>query len=200
METTIIVELSPNREIEYQLSGSSEKKTVVFVHGLSANMKQFAEQHECFNQEYQVLSFSLPGHGRSGISDSISDEFGLEKLGENALKLFDQLGMEKVHFVGNSAGGLVGLQILKDHPERLLSLTTFGTTPVLHSPWLLEKSMLLDDQFPGHEGYGQSGTQNIFQTELPRSINLVAEMMAEADKNAVLASDQSHRSVMIIWM
>jgi pimeloyl-ACP methyl ester carboxylesterase len=46
--------------------------------------------------------------------------------------LFDILGIKKAHYIGNSMGGNVGYELLKNNSNRLLSFTTFGTTAKLN--------------------------------------------------------------------
>ena len=45
--------------------------------------------------------------------------------------LLDTLGIDNVHYVGNSMGGNVGYELMKAHPTRILSFTSFGTTAKL---------------------------------------------------------------------
>jgi len=107
--------------ITYHLTGKNYHQTIVFVHGLGANLSQFEEQHHYFDKNYQVLSVTLPHK----FDDT------LENMADNIASLLDKLEIEKVHFVGNSMGGNIGFEVLKKYPQRLYTITTFGTTPAL---------------------------------------------------------------------
>jgi len=107
--------------ITYHLRGKNHQQTILFVHGLGANLSQFEEQHHYFDKNYQVLSVTLPNK----FDDT------LENMADDIISLLDKLEIEKVHFVGNSMGGNIGFEVLKKYPQRLCTITTFGTTPSL---------------------------------------------------------------------
>ncbi|HHE05889.1 MAG TPA: hypothetical protein ENK90_02070, partial [Epsilonproteobacteria bacterium] len=84
----------------YRLTGNNHHQTILFVHGLGANLSQFEEQHHYFDNKYQILSLTLSNHSLDYLADEI-------------IILLDRLQIEKVHFVGNSMGGNVGFALLK---------------------------------------------------------------------------------------
>lgn len=131
---TELLQLSSGITIEYSLTGSEDASNLIFVHGLGPNLHQFEPQREFFGQHYRVLLISLRGHGKSSMPDhpGIKD-FTVEQLTADIKALLFQLGIWKVHFVGNSLGGLVGYEMLKSDEELIASLTTFGTTAELHT-------------------------------------------------------------------
>jgi 3-oxoadipate enol-lactonase len=49
-------------------------------------------------------------------------------LGDDAVALLDALGIEKVHWVGLSMGGMIGQGVALNHPDRLFSLALCDTT------------------------------------------------------------------------
>lgn len=116
-------------ELEYVLSANENKDTILFVHGLGANLSQFENQHGFFKKKFQVLTVNLRGHGEStSLPDQGKSPFKLSDFAKDLILLLDELNIPKVHFVGNSMGGNVGYEFLQNNPERLLSLVTFGTT------------------------------------------------------------------------
>jgi len=118
-----------NIEIEYLLSGEKNSETVLFVHGLGANLSQFEFQHEYFSEKYKVLSVNLRGHGNTSLLQKLkSSDVKLNKMAIDIVKLLENLGIEEVHYVGNSMGRNVGFEILKSKPNILKTLTTYGTT------------------------------------------------------------------------
>ena len=119
--------------IEYFLSGIENEQTILFVHGLAANLTQFENQHNFFQNNYKVLSLNLRGHGNTNTTKKTShSDFELPKITQDIITLLDELKIEKVHLVGNSMGGNIGYEILKTYPNRLFSLVTFGTTAELN--------------------------------------------------------------------
>lgn len=116
-------------ELEYLLTGENNSEVVMFVHGAGANLRQFFSQHEHFSDQYKVLSVSLRGHGLSGHPKiKIGEHYSLERNRDDILELVAFLKINNVHYVGNSAGGIIGFYIYDKNPHLLKSITTFGTT------------------------------------------------------------------------
>lgn len=119
--------------IEYLLTGKENRETILFVHGLGADLTQFENQHKFLQNKYKILSLSLRGHGNTtSINDLTEIDFELYKLCQDIIELLNRLEIKKVHFVGNSMGGNIGYELLKSNQNRLLSFTTFGTTAEFH--------------------------------------------------------------------
>ena len=128
--------------IEYSLLGTENNETLVFVHGLGANLYQFELQAQFFAKDYRVLLVSLRGHGGSSAPPCPARaDYTVKKMSLDVQALLQHLGIKKVHFVGNSLGGLVGYELLELDSDLLGSLTTFGTTPKLHASRFIQWSL-----------------------------------------------------------
>lgn len=142
-------------QLEYALSGPAGAEWLCFVHGLSANMQQFAAQQAHFQGDYRVLLVSLRAHGGSSApAQGTLEAYTIETLARDVLALWDELGVRQVHYVGNSLGGLIGYELLRLAPERLKTLTTFGTTAALESPRALVWTLLGLNRLLGPRGMG----------------------------------------------
>lgn len=117
------------RLLEILDTGFSPGPTVVFLHGAGSNASQFREELERLSQDFRVVSISLHGHGAQFKDRKFTpEEFCLDKLADDVILCMDLLQQERFHVVGNSAGGVVGLELPKRFSDRLLSLCTFGAT------------------------------------------------------------------------
>jgi pimeloyl-ACP methyl ester carboxylesterase len=124
--------------LEYLVTGESNKETLLFVHGVGGNADQFKKQHDFFSDRYRVVSISLRGHGGSPRpSPNNSDQYALSVLTSDVIKLIEEHKVDHIHYVGNSAGGVLGYIVVSQMPERFLSLTTFGTTGQMKFPKFL---------------------------------------------------------------
>ncbi|MBN9304852.1 MAG: hypothetical protein BGO82_10920 [Devosia sp. 67-54] len=111
----------------YDDSGPRDGVPLVLCHGLTMEGAQFRDSAAWFAARgYRVLTPDLRGHGRSGVPAQVSRaSFSLARFGADAAAMLADAGLERVHWVGNSLGGIVGLSLLPAH--RFLSLTTYGT-------------------------------------------------------------------------
>jgi len=133
--------LNTGIQIEYSLSGAEGEETILF--GLGPNLRQFGPQQRFFAHDHRPLLVSLRGHGNSsGPLHPTRADYTVRELALDVQALLSHLGIGKVHFVGNSLGGLVGYELLELDADRVSSLTTFGTTAELHAPQLLRWSQL----------------------------------------------------------
>ena len=110
--------------MDYHLTGSKNQQTILFLHGLGADLSQFEEQQSYFESNYQVLSISLPLD---------KNPLSLSTIAVEIKMLLNKLDIKYVHIVGNSMGGDIGFELLKNYPSTVLSLCTFGTTPYMKS-------------------------------------------------------------------
>ncbi len=172
-------------EIEYLLTGEKNSETILFVHGLGANLSQFEQQQRYFSEKHTVLSVNLRGHGNSIIvHDYTPAEFELSKMSTDIIELLDSLNIEKVHFVGNSMGGNIGYEILKSKPEILESFTTFGTTGQLSTPKFSLGMMKFTYKLLSPKAIG-----NLSKTagQTTNSREKIMEMMSQVNKSTILS-------------
>lgn len=174
----------PHLEMEYCLTGHPQNTPLLFVHGLGANFTQFEQEHRAFDSQYQVLSLSLRGHGDSTAA-APGAGFTLEQHGQDVLALLDLLQIAQVHYVGNSMGGNVGHWMMQKHPDRLMSLTTFGTTAELRrSPATVSTLRRLYKLLPQRWVAGMASTAGKSAAAKQR----IKEMMRATPKATLLQS------------
>lgn len=106
--------------IHYDLSGPSGRPVITLLNGLTQSVRQWSAYVEHFAARgYRVLSYDMPGQGRS--SKPILG-IGFDRQCAALLGLLDHLEIERTHLGGISFGGLVALRFAIEHGERLRSL------------------------------------------------------------------------------
>lgn len=123
------------RGISYIYNDNKSSQTLLFIHGAGSNLDQFEGQVNFFNDAYNCISVTLYGHDVSQANEKfIPQDFELSRLAEDVILLLEDLKITSVHIIGNSAGGLVGFEIIKSNQVHVLSITTFGTAPKIMYP------------------------------------------------------------------
>ncbi len=110
--------------LNYELSEKPGAPVVMLSHSIGSSLAMWNPQMETLESLFQVLRYDTRGHGES---DAPEGPYTLELLGADAVGLLDALGIETVHWVGLSIGGMIGQCIALNYPERLESLTLCDT-------------------------------------------------------------------------
>jgi 3-oxoadipate enol-lactonase len=106
-----------------------EAPTVLLLHAAMGSARRYFGWVPHLCRDYRVVRLDLRGHGASEVPPA-ERELSLVRLVRDVEELLDHLGLEAVHVVGNSAGGYLG-QLAMARPERVKSLSLFGSTPGL---------------------------------------------------------------------
>ena len=106
-------------------AGKPDAPTIVFGHGLLFSGWLFHNQIEALRDAYRCVAIDWRGQG---ASNAPAGEYDMDTLTEDAVALINELGVDKVHYVGLSMGGFVGMRIAARHPELLRSLTLLDTS------------------------------------------------------------------------
>ncbi|WP_189426668.1 alpha/beta fold hydrolase [Devosia pacifica] len=115
---------------EYCASEGSAQASVFLVHGLASCGLQFSGDAEYLAARgYRVLVPDLRGHGASEVPDAVTlPQFEIGTMAQDLIDILDHAHAQKVHWVGNSLGGILALHLLgTQHRQRLSSLALFGT-------------------------------------------------------------------------
>jgi 3-oxoadipate enol-lactonase len=96
--------------------------TVVLMHGVRKPRQQFYAWIPTLARRFQVIRPHLRGHWDSTPAPE-DYEWTVDGLVRDLVNFIDALGVGKVHYVGESLGGLLGYFLAHDYPDRLHTLT-----------------------------------------------------------------------------
>src|SRR5574337_1281451 len=103
------IELADGARLYYEDTGpGSTGQTIAFSHGLLWNTTMFAPQIAALRGRYRCISWDHRGQGKSAADHR--NCIGMELVWADAVALIEKLGTKRVHFVGLSMGGFVGLR------------------------------------------------------------------------------------------
>ena len=102
----------------------SKSMPVLLLHGGAGNSNYFGNLIPALlDHGYRVIAMDSRGHGRSTRSDA---PYSYHLMADDVIGLLDALKIRRVSVVGWSDGGIIGLDLALNHPDRLAGLFAFG--------------------------------------------------------------------------
>lgn len=114
--------------VRYELSGAVDGPVAVFSNSLGTNLRMWDHQAAAFEGRFRVLRYDTRGHGETTATPG---PYSVEQLGRDVLRLLDALGIERIRFCGLSLGGMIGMWLGVNAPERLHSLVLANTAALI---------------------------------------------------------------------
>ena len=117
--------------LAYDLHGADDAPVLVLSGGLGTERTMWDAQLPAFSTRYRVLRHDLPGHGASPLPDV---PLAIADIGASVLELLDELAVRQASFCGLSLGGMVGMWLAAEAPERIDRLILACTGASLGTP------------------------------------------------------------------
>lgn len=113
------------------------RETVLIQHGFCRTTAHWYHWMPALSRTYRVIRRDLRGHGLSTYPIPGQDyDYSLQTILEEILDLLNCLGIEKVHFLGESTSGMLAEALAAKYPERLRSITVCSSPTHLPPPAL----------------------------------------------------------------
>jgi 3-oxoadipate enol-lactonase len=121
--------------LHYRLDGPHGAPPLVLCNSLGTTLEMWDAQVADLSAQFRLTRYDQRGHGRSPVPPG---PYSIEDLGRDALGLLDDLGIERTSFCGLSIGGMVGMWLASEAPERIDRLVLCSTAPTLppREQWL----------------------------------------------------------------
>ena len=103
-------------ELNYVLEGPEDAPVLVLSNSLGSTLEMWDDQVPVLRERFRLLRYDQRGHGDSPVP---SGPYRIEDLGRDALALLDRLQIESASLCGLSIGGLVGMWLASEAPERI---------------------------------------------------------------------------------
>ena len=128
MPTIIANNYSMNSELDDFTAPWRQHDTIWIQHGLGRNLRFWSHWIPLLGGNLRVLRRDMRGHG--GSADPGPDhQWSVEELLLDMKGFLDALGLEQVHYLGESIGGTLGIAFAIRWPERFKSLTLMASGP-----------------------------------------------------------------------
>jgi 3-oxoadipate enol-lactonase len=113
------------------ISGPEDAPPLVLSNSLGATLDMWDPQHDALAKRFRVIRYDTRGHGGSEIPPG---PYSLDDVGNDVVELLDHLHIERAHFAGLSLGGMTGMWLGANAPERVDRLVLLCTSEKLGPP------------------------------------------------------------------
>ena len=166
--------------LEVETIGNSDNPAVLLVMGLGAQMTAWPDDfcQQLCERGYFVIRFDNRDVGLSTWFDEIGEPnmnrtylshlfgrkikspYSLSDMADDAVGILDSLGVDKVHLIGASMGGMIAQRLALNHPERVMSLCSIMSTPRFIRPEYQLTLELMEPDSGTREGRIESGIKS----------------------------------------
>ena len=121
--------------VHHHLDGPDGAPPLMLCNSLGTTLEMWDPQAEALAAHFRLVRYDQRGHGHSAVP---AGPYSIEDLGRDALALLDDLGIERASFCGLSIGGIVGMWLASEAPDRVHRLVLCCTAPTLppREQWL----------------------------------------------------------------
>jgi 3-oxoadipate enol-lactonase len=110
--------------IHVVVEGPERAPVLMLSNSLGTTLEMWDPQIAPLTQHFRLVRYDRRGHGRSGLAPG---PYSMERLGRDVLAILDGLGLERVNWCGLSMGGMEGMWLGANAPERFSKLILSNT-------------------------------------------------------------------------
>jgi 3-oxoadipate enol-lactonase len=115
-------------EAPFRVDGPDDAPPLVLSNSLGSTSEMWDPQIPALSERFRVIRYEIRGHDGAPAPEGA---YSLDDLGGDALALLDRLGVERTHFAGLSLGGMTGMWLAVNAPERIDRLALLCTSAML---------------------------------------------------------------------
>jgi len=130
-----------NFEVDDHTDPWEHRPVLILLHGNGRNAQFWYQWVPYLSRDFRIVRPDMRGLGKSMFADGSAVDLSVESLIEDLLKVIGALGVDKVHFCGESMGGILGLLLAAQHPS-LIKTLTLVSTPVFIEEEMKERYAL----------------------------------------------------------
>jgi len=136
------VSLDNGNHLYYEITDLTDpwhEPPIVFLHhGLGKSARWWLPWTRLLARNFRVVAVDMLGCGRS--SQPVGYRWSVANHADNVVAVLDHLGVDRVHFIGETVGGCIGLYLGARHGDRLHSLSLAACPYKPEKEWLLAMS------------------------------------------------------------
>lgn len=106
----------------YEIYG--EGQPLLLIHGNGGSIKGHSGRIAHFKDTYKVIAVDSRAQGKT---EDIGDSLSYKQMTSDFNVLLDQLKIDSCYVWGQSDGGIIGLRLAMDYPDKVKKLAVYGT-------------------------------------------------------------------------
>jgi len=110
--------------IRYELTGLDNQPLLAFSNSLGTDLSMWDPQVKALRKGFRILRYDMRGQGESSV---VPGGGTIEKFARDFVRLLDMLSIDRVNFCGLSMGGMIGMWLGVNAPDRLDRLVLCNT-------------------------------------------------------------------------
>ena len=167
--------------------GSDKLPALMLSNSLGTALDMWNPQVQDLAKRFRIIRYDTRGHGKSAVTPG---PYSLAQLGQDALGIMNALGVKRAHWLGLSLGGMTGMWLLANAPQRIGRAVLANTAASMQPPenWNARIRLVLDE---GMYAITQAVLDRWFTPEFqhrsPKAIELVKRMIELTPKEGYAA-------------
>ena len=115
-------------EVPHTIDGPEGAPVLVLSNSIGSTSAMWEPQIGPLSSRFRVVRYETRGHAGAPVPEG---PYAIADLGGDVLALLDRLGVERAHFAGLSLGGMTGMWLGVNAPERIDRLVLLCTSAML---------------------------------------------------------------------
>ena len=140
-------------ELYYEIHGNGTP--LILLHGGLGHSGHWENQLPVLTEHYKVITVDSRGHGRSTMTEQ---QISYALMTSDIIALMDFLKIGKAHVLGWSDGGIIGLDLAINQPDRLIKVIASGAN---YNPSGLRADALENEKFKAYIGKAMEDYQEL---------------------------------------
>ncbi|HKH12697.1 MAG TPA: 3-oxoadipate enol-lactonase [Rubrobacter sp.] len=168
-------------DLNYQLEGPEDAPVLVLSNSLGTALEMWDSQAPALRRRFRLIRYDIRGHGRSPAPPG---PYAIADLGRDVISLLDRLGIGRASFCGLSVGGMTGMWLAAEAPERIDRLVLVCTSALLgpKSVWDERIETATEQGMEALvDGVIERWFTPVFRSENPETVEGMARALRETD-------------------
>src|SRR3984885_9092221 len=111
--------------IHTEVEGPDSAPVLMLSNSLGTNLHMWDQQVAPFTRHFRLVRYDRRGHGKSSVPKG---PYTMERLGRDVLAVLDGLGIQKINCGGFLVGGVGGMWLGANAPDRIDKLILSNTS------------------------------------------------------------------------